>query len=517
MKLRLSLVALCLTIALSGCTSSGGGSSATAPNQTADPGKPATTASTKDTLVVGQDTDAGTLDPQKQGKMPDMNILSNMFDTLVTRDADNKLAPALATEWKALDDTTWEFKLREGVKFHNGEPFNADAVKFSIDRLNNPDTKSPIAELKTVKEVQVVDAKTVKIITDGPDPILPNKMVLFGGVIVPPQYIKEKGDDNFAKNPVGTGPFKFVSWQKDSQVVMEANADYWQGAPKLKKLTFKIIPNASNMSAAIRTGEIDIAAGIKPDVALQLKGQQDVKVVSNPGIRTFYISLDTTQEALAKKEVRQALNYAIDVNTIIKTVLDGHAARAATLVPKENFGYDAAVTPYEYNLDKAKQLLAQAGYAQGLTLTLDADNLEASNVQAIAAMLEKAGVKVQLNLMDSKTLTANITAKKASAMYYIGNTGWTMDAMSNFQSYLRSDRRYNRWANPEVDRLIDEEEKSIDPQKRQAAISKLQGILKDEAPFIYLYQINGIYGMRNNVEWKPNPIGLLNMYKASFK
>lgn len=143
-----------------------------------------------------------------------MGILINMFDTLVTRDDNNKLAPSLATEWKALDDTTWEFKLREGVKFHNGEPFNAEAVKFSIDRLNNPDTKSPIVELKTVKEVIVVDAKTVKIVTDGPDPILPNKMTLFGGTMVPPQYIKEKGDDNFAKNPVGTGPFKFVSWQR---------------------------------------------------------------------------------------------------------------------------------------------------------------------------------------------------------------------------------------------------------------------------------------------------------------
>ncbi|TDF94781.1 ABC transporter substrate-binding protein [Paenibacillus piri] len=514
MKLKIWMLALCFVIVLSGCTS--GGNPSSAPSTGTGEGKPAKAA--KDTLVVGQDVDAGTLDPQKQGKMPDMNILINMFDTLVARDESNKLAPSLATEWKALDDTTWEFKLREGVKFHNGEAFNADTVKYSIDRLNNPETKSPIVELKTVKEVVVVDAKTVKIITNGPDPILPNKMTLFGGVMVPPGYIKEKGDENFAKNPVGTGPFKFVSWQKDSQVAMEANADYWQGAPKMKKLTFKIIPNASNMSAAIRAGEIDIAAGIKPDVAVQLKGQSDVKVVSSPGIRTFYISLDTTKEGpLAKKEVRQALNYGVDINTIIKTVMDGHAERAATLVPKQNFGFDPAITPYEYNPEKAKQLLAQAGYPQGFSIALDADNLEVNNVQVIAAQLEKIGVKVQLNLMDSKTLTANIAAKKAAPMYFIGNTGWTMDAMSNFQSYIKSDRRYNRWVNAEADRLIDEEEQTIDSQKRQATFTKLQTLLKEEAPFMYLYQINGLYGMRTNVEWQPNPIGLLSMYKASLK
>ncbi|MCY9661666.1 ABC transporter substrate-binding protein [Paenibacillus chondroitinus] len=513
MKLKLILAAMCLISVLSACSNSNGSSSTPSDKGTGTvSSKPA-----KDTLTVAQDIDAGTLDPQKQGKIPDMGILINMFDTLVTRDENNKLAPSLATEWKALNDTTWEFKLREGVKFHDGEPFNADAVKFSIDRLNNPETKSPIVELKTVKEVVVVDAKTVKIITDGPDPILPNKMTLFGGAMVPPQYIKEKGDENFAKNPVGTGPFKFVSWQKDSQVTMEANADYWQGAAKFKKLVFKIIPNPSNMAAAIRAGEVDIASGIKPDVATQLKNQTDLKVVSSPGIRTFYISLDTKAGPLAKKEVRQALNYAIDVNTMIKTVLDGNAARASTLVPKENFGYDPAITPYEYNIEKAKQLLATAGYPDGFAITLDADNLEVNNVQVIAAQLEKIGVKVQLNLMDSKTLTANLVAKKTSPMYFIGNTGWTMDAMSNFQSYLKSDRRYNRYPNPDIDKLVDEEEQSIDPQKRQAAFTKLQTILKEDAPFIYLYQINGLYGIRNNIEWKPNPVGILSMYKASIK
>ncbi|WP_052487884.1 ABC transporter substrate-binding protein [Gordoniibacillus kamchatkensis] len=518
------LIMVALMIVLAGCSGTGtgstggsggtGGASGTSgTGGTKDGPGPA-----KDALVVGQDIDAGTLDPQKQGKMPDMNILINIFDTLVTRDADNKLAPALATEWKAIDDTTWQFKLREGVKFQDGEPFNADVVKYSIDRLKNPETKSPIVELNSVKEVKVVDPTTVNIITDGPDPILPNKLTLFGGVMVPPNYIKEKGDDNFAKNPVGTGPFKFVSWQKDNKVVMDANPDYWRGAPKVKHLTFKIIPNAADMVAALKTGEIDIAAaGVTADVADQLKGSPDIDVVGSPWIRTFYVSLDAQNGPLAKKEVRQALNYAVDVKTMIDTVLGGHASRVSTLIPKQNFGYDASVAPYEYNPDKAKQLLAQAGYPQGFTIQFDAGNQDSNIVQIISDMLGKVGVKVQANLVDSKTLSANIAAKKVAPLYYIGNTGWTMDAMSNFQSYIKSDRRYNRWKNDEADKLVDIEEKSLDPKQRQEAFTKLQQLLKEEAPFIYLYQLDNLYGMRKNVQWKPNPIGVLSMYNASFK
>ena len=514
MKIKfLLVVVLSLIFIVTGCTKPEKNADTTTESVKSEGNGPA-----KDTLIVAQNTDAATLDPQKQGKMPDMNILINMFDTLVTRDADNKLAPALATEWKAVNDTTWEFKLRDGVKFHNGEPFNADVVKFSIERLLNPDTKSPIVELKSVKEVVVVDPLTVRIVTDGPDPILPNKMVLFGGVMVPPKYIKEKGDDYFAKNPVGTGPFKFVSWQKDNQVVMEANPDYWKGAPKYKKLIFRTIPNAADMLAALKAGEIDIATSLTADAANQLKGQPNVRVVSAPWIRTFYISIDALQDGpLAKKEVRQALNYGLDVQTIIDTVLGGYAQRVATLIPKQNFGYDPSIKPYEYNPEKAKELLAAAGYPQGFSTKLDVTPPDADIAQVFKAQWEKIGVKVEINVVDSQTMTSNLAAKKTSPLYYIGNTGWTMDAMSNFQSYIKSDRRYNRWKNEEADRLIDIEEKTIDPQKRQEAFTKLQQLIKEEAPFVYLYQLDGLYGMNTKVQWTPNPIGVLSMYSASIK
>ena len=472
----------------------------------------------KDTLTVAQQNDATTLDPQKQGKMPDMNILINMFDTLVTRDENNQLAPSLATAWKATSDTVWEFTLRKDVKFHNGEPFNAAAAKFSLDRLADPATKSPIAELKNVKAVNVVDDTTIAITTDGPDPILPTKMVLFGGVMMPPQYVKEKGDDFVAKNPVGTGPYKFVSWAKDNQVVMEANAGYFRGAPKFKKLIFRTIPNVADMVAALKAGEIDIAAaGITGDIATSLKGNPDISIVMSDWIRTFFISLDTSVAPLDKKEVRQALNYAVDVQAIIDTIMGGYASRVSTIIPKQNFGYDASIKPYEYNPTKAKELLTQAGYPNGFTIKFDGGTTDLVVAQAIAGQLEKVGVKCTLNLTDATTLVANMAAKKAAPMYIIGNTGWTMDGLSNFQSYARSDRRYARQNDPDLDKLVDIEEKTIDPKLRQDAFTKAQQILRDQAYFIYLYQGNNIYAMRNTVSYKPNVIGYLWMYTAAPK
>jgi peptide/nickel transport system substrate-binding protein len=466
-------------------------------------------------LVVGQAADASTMDPQNQGSMPDMNILINMFDTLVTRNENNKLSPSLATEWEAIDDTTWQFKLREGVKFHNGEPFNAETVKFSIERLNK---LGEIVELSNVKEVVVVNEYTVNVVTNIPDPILPNKTVLFGGVMVPPKYIEEKGDDYFAKNPVGTGPFKFESWKKDQEVVMEANNDYWGGAPKIDKLTFRTIPNVADMVAAAKTGEVDIATGLKADVATQLKGDSNINVVSSDWIRTFYLVLDTTKEGpLAQKEVRQAMNHAINIQQIIDTVLGGYAERVSTLLPSQNFGADPSIKPYEYDPEKAKDLLAQAGYPDGFSIELDANNLDVDIVQAIAAELGKVGIKVKVNLMDAQTLMSNITSKKSAPIYYLGNTGWTMDAISNFQSYIKSDRRFNVWKNAEADKLIDIEEQSIDPGMRQEALTKIQELLKEEAPYVYLWQLDGLYAMGKDVEWEPNEIGVLKMYNASVK
>ncbi len=469
-------------------------------------------------LRVSQAADATTLDPHKQGDLPSMNILMNIFDTLTVRDVSDKLVGGLAERWESTSPKTWRFHLRSGVTFHNGEPCDAAAVAYSLERLIDPATKSPIVELRFVDKVKVVDATTVDVFTSQPDPILPEKMSLFGGVVVPPKYIKEKGDAAFAASPVGTGPFVFESWKRDSQVSMKANPKYWGGKPSVEKLTVKVLPDASASLAALQSGEVDIVTGLTPDAAQQIGNTPDIKVVTSPGIRTFFVSIDTLNGGpLAKKEVRQALNLALDVPTLIKSVLNGAARQTPTLIPHQSFGYDPSVAAFPYDIAKAKGLLAQAGYPNGFATKLSASSADKDMVQAIAGQLQKIGVKVTVSLLDAATFKQRLVSSNKGAlgpMYFTGNTGWTLDAESNLQSFVRHDRRQSRWNNPDADKLVDAEESSVEPAARKEAFAKMQRLLADEAPFLYLYQISNGFAINDRVQWKSNSNGTLALASA---
>ncbi|CAM5305766.1 HTH-type transcriptional regulator SgrR [Streptomyces tendae] len=288
-------------------------------------------------LRVSQPGDPKTLDPQKQGDMVSMNVLINMFDTLTTRGRDNRLHPRLALTWKATDAHTWRFTLRPGVTFHNGEVCDARAVAFSIERLLDPATKSPIVELRFVKGVTVVDRLTVDLHTTVHDPILPAKLSLFGGVVVPPRHLAEVGDAAFADHPVGTGPFTFTSWQRDHELRMRAYDDHWNGRPAVDGLVFSPAPNASSSLAALQSGGVDLVAGLTPDAAQQLEGYGGVTIDGHTGIRTAYLSLNTLERGpLQDRRVRQALNHAVDVPLLIKAVLGGKATETPALVPRSS-------------------------------------------------------------------------------------------------------------------------------------------------------------------------------------
>lgn len=450
--------------------------------------------------------------------MIDMNILLQVFDTLLTLDENNKLAPNLATEWKALDELTWQFKLRNDVKFHNGEPFNAEAVKFSIERLFDPDVASPIVELRYVTDVEVVDEFTVNIKTESADPLIPAKLTLFPGTMVPPQYIKEVGDDGFGQKPVGTGPFKFVEWVKDDHVTLERNADYWGEKAKVDRLIFQAIPNDATRVAALQAGDVDVIANVPADSIPALIASPGMKLSSVPGIRAYFVSLNANNpdSPLSKKEVRQAVNYAIDVDTLIATVLGGHAVKIPTLIPQDMFGFTDTVTPYEYDPEKAKQLLAEAGYPNGFEVGLDV-SAEKDVAQAIAGMLDKVGIKVTVNVLEYGTFLEQLRAQTLSDMYLIGNTAWTLDAANNLQSYARSDRRYARQSDAEMDELVLVEETSVDSAERLAAFKRIQEILKEEAYYGYLYKQNQVFAMSDKVDWNAPGTGIMHFNTASKK
>jgi peptide/nickel transport system substrate-binding protein len=469
-------------------------------------------------LRVSQSGDPKTMDPQKQGDMTSMNALINMFDTLTTRGLDNKLQPRLALSWTARGPKTWRFVLRPGVTFHNGEPCDAAAVKFSIERLLAPATKSPIVELRYVSDVSVVDKLTVDVHTTLHDPILPDKLSLFGGVVVPPRYLAAVGDAGFAGHPVGTGPFTFVRWQRDHELRMRAYPRHWQGRPNVDELVFSPQPNPSSALAALQSGQVDLVAGLTPDAAQQLDGYGGVKLDGYTGIRTSYLSLNTLDNGpLNDRRVRQALNHAVDVPLLIKAVLGGKATEVPAMIPRGAFGFDPSVKPFTRSVETARKLLADAGYPHGFSTSLTASNVDSNVAEAISGLLSRAGVRARVQLLDPGTYADRLISNDHGAlgpMYLAASTVWTLDGESMVQSNVRSDRRQSRWHNKDADHLIDTEELSENPEERGKAFSDLQRLIQQEAPFVPLYQIDNICARNSRPRWKPGSAGVLAMQSA---
>jgi peptide/nickel transport system substrate-binding protein len=473
------------------------------------------------TLTMSQPADATTMDPQLQGDVADMNILINMFDCLTTRDSQNRLVGQLATSWTAVNPTTWRFTLRKGVKFHNGEPFNAAAMKYSIERLLDPKTGSPIVEFADagVTGVNVIDEYTADIVSKIPAPIIPEQCALFDGVMVPPNYIEEKGAAYFAKNPVGTGPFKFVQWQPGAQVVLEANPSYWGGAPSLSQLIIKPVPDSATALASLQSGELDMVTGLVGSDVQPVAGASGIKIVSVPGIRCYFVNLDTEASGpLADVRVRQALNYAVDVDALIKVVLAGYGQQIATMFPSSAFGYSSTVKPYPYDPQKAKQLLAAAGYPNGFSTKMSANATNSLLLQAIAGQLAKVGVQVSQKTYAVQTFTELDYVNQGNALgptYVVNNSGWSMDAYSYLQSYIRPTSRSSRWNNAQATQLVTTEQTSVEPAARQAALAQLQNLMIEQAPFIFLFVSDLVLPMSTQVTFKPNALGMQAMTNAS--
>ena len=459
-------------------------------------------------LRVAFSTDIVTLDPHQNTDINTMQVLLQIYEHLVALGRDGKFHGVLAESWEVVDERTWRFKLRHGVRFHNGEEFAADAVKFTIDRL--ADTKEQMRAgpsfRQNIADVVIQDPYTVLIKTKAPYPDLLALMHLSGGII-PPKYFQSVGKERFAREPNGTGPYRFGSWRRDVQVTLQANDQYWGGKPAFAEFVYRPIPEATARAAALVKGEIDLAADIPAERVKELESGRNTRVVSHAG-QQIYIGLDTLKvEPLRDRRVRQALNHAVDVDAIVRDVLGGQAIRLSGPFFPEMIGYDPALRPYTYDPERAKRLLAEGGYANGFSATLDVPvgyqgAMKLKDVgETVASYLGKVGVTVTLNLIEPAAATERYQAKRFQMYFY----AWGGDIVSGriLEILLYSKTRGYYYQSPEADVAIAAYQSAMDPRRREELGRAAHRFLHDDAPFIFLYQEKTILGLARSLVWDP--------------
>jgi peptide/nickel transport system substrate-binding protein len=463
---------------------------------------PATTAT--GTLTIAQGVDAESLDPYVTTSGASKGMLWTVYDRLVARNVDLAVQPALATSWSALDDSTWELKLRQGVSFHNGEPFNADAVKFSFARFVDPAVKNGYSTLlKPVAGVDVVDPYTVHVKTTEPFAELIETLASYVEML-PPKAAADPAA--VAQTPIGTGPYKFVSWTPNDRFVVQAAGPHWSGQPRMQQVVFRPIPDATARINELKSGGVDIITNVPP---LQIGGLQNTAGISlaratNSGSIILIPNLINT-DVFNNKEVRQALQYAIDKDQLIKVVLRGEAVPMMSPFPKGVAGgYVEGLPQYGYDPDKAKALLTQAGYPDGFSISFKAPDgrylQDKAVAEAVAGQLEKVGIKADLETVEWSTYVQGIVGRKYE-LFLLSQGGLQVGpaVQTNWSSRIKG-IAWQGYTNAMADELIDAAAKQVDVQKRTATYEQLMRLEWDDSPWIFLYHQQDIYGVGSRVK-----------------
>jgi peptide/nickel transport system substrate-binding protein len=480
-----------------------------------------------DPLVVAQGVDMQTGDPHKTTLTHAVNVLANMYDTLVWRDASLALKPGLALSWKTVDPTTWEFKLRQGVKFHNGEAFNAQAVKFSFERMLDPKTKwAGAGALRLIKSVTAVDAATVRFTTERPWPLLPRYLGYYG-MIVPPA-VAQSSDEALIRQPVGTGPYRFVRWVKDDRVELEANPDFWGGKPRIGRVVFRAIPTESSRLAELLAGSIHLMNLVPPELFKPIQDSQRARLVEGKSLSVYFVIYNLVNIAkdkpLADKRVRQALNYAIDRQAILSSIMHKVGSPVATFCTDLMLGCDASVAAFPYDPDRARALLREAGYANGfdfgIATTSGAYPGDRDITLAVADQLNKVGVRARPNVIEyGVQLKAVQNRQLAEEGWFTRFTDFFgLSTIIPFRAFY-SPGEWSLWrpGQRDFDQLVEAANVATDEGQIRDLSKRLQLLYKEEAPGISLFTAPNVYGMHPDLDWTPRPDLLLTMFDAGWR
>jgi peptide/nickel transport system substrate-binding protein len=436
---------------------------------------------------------------------PDRFLMDHIGDTLLRWEKPGQLGPGLATAWRNIDPLTWELKLRQGVKFHNGEPFDAAVVKFSYDTMLAPDLKSPSKTNHAfVKSIEVVDDFTVRVHTREPFPITPNQLTFLH--MLPPKYIGSVGLDGYRRKPVGTGPYRLVEHVPDTRIVLERVDGHWLGPQPIKTIVYRPIKEEATRVGALLAGEIDLALDVPPELIPTVTASRRAKVKTVSSARVFIMGMSNLDPSLptAKAGVREAINYAIDREALSKALYAGTSPPAAWMNP-DTFGANPALKPVPHDVARAKRLLAEAGYPNGFEVVLDSPDgrylKDRELSEAMAGQLREVGIRTTVKLQEWGLHTRRIFSHQTSPLFLFGWADSKGDPESHNRFVLKTGGSWSQFTDAKLDDLITRIDSEMDRDKREAMIRELQDYQRQVFPVAYILQMGSIHATSAKLDW----------------
>lgn len=528
----LLVLALGAVLALSGCGRSGEGVESEAGQSRGGPGE-----GVQDTLIYGRGGDSVALDPAIVTDGESLKIGHQVFDSLLEyKDGTTIVQPGLAESWEVSPDgLIYTFKLRQGVQFHDGTDFNAESVVFNFERWADPkssykyegdsfdyyDSMFGSEESRVIKSVKEVDANTVQFTLSKPQaPFLQNlAMTSFG--IASPKAVQEKKAD-FKSNPVGTGPFVFKEWKRNDSITLEKNPNYWkEGQPKLAKVIVRSIPDNTARFNALQNGEIDLMDDMNPDDVKQLEGNNELARIERPSFNVAYIGFNLKKKTFNNPKVRQALNHAVNKQAIIDGLFAGQAKPAVNPMPPTLWGYNDSIQDYTFDLEKARSLLTEAGFPNGLPEPLTFYAMPVSRpympdgkkvAEAIQADFEKIGVKVNIQSPEWATYLDDLKGGEKDDLYMLGWNGDNGDPDNFLYTLLDKDtipgNNRSFYVNEELHNVLVKAQTEVDQDKRIELYKQAQDIIKKDAPWIPLVHTTPVMAGKTILKgYVPSPTG----------
>lgn len=509
MRIKLCVLMLCASMIFASCSN---------PDSKSNPGSPAPNTSKQDSLTVAIRAEPSTLDPHNSTALANFAVQRVVYDTLVAQDENGNIIPCLAEKWEVIDDLTIRFYLRNNVYFSNGEKLKAEDVRYSLERATKERGSASMFSAIDGQKTTVVNDLTVDVKTKYPFAPIYNYLASARGDIICKKAMEEVGPEKYARNPVGTGSFILKEWITGDSLKLEKNDNYWGGKPAYNKLTFRVITEPANRAIELETGGVDIIYDVASSDAVRLSENPKTNVVKGPGYKYSYITMNMSMKPFDDIRVREALTISLNMESIVNSVYKGSAKVADSLMAPTVFGYKK-VGPYKYDPERAKQLLKESGYGNGLKVVLMTN--EDRNFMDVAEIAQNmwstVGIETEIQIIEQATLLSN-AAKGTVTMGITSSTPTTGDPDHALMPWPSTYKSFLRINNPKIDEYLSKGKSTYDIEERKKVYNEAMEYMWSQYNMIPICFTDAVYAAGKHVEnFECHPGNTPNLAKVTFK